>query len=378
MATPTPGEPFNEAAGEAVQTAVVVTRLLMVIADAVRRYQQRRQKRDEANLPSAEQAVGEVDEVVKRLLSSDVSAALTGEADWSQLAQQLVALRRAGVDLEQILPRVGEITVNVQVQFAANAHGAAADGQWERVVRETLPAGPAREAILSPPAWPEVVATMARLEERGINAREVLVAAHDEALGVGQAAAKSFGAVAEPATSRDAQLSYGPLTTGLDVPKDLDLGDRARALRQLAVSPAENERYTRWVREVMPERVREADLLISARQWPLVAARMATMESEGKPVRELLAQLSKDLSWEEGPRSQLGSRLLQAANEALRRPHGATAVPRATVNTSAARATSTTVGPKGRGTAKKAVPGQAGIAPQRRESMPTPRRARTR
>ncbi|MDX3867250.1 hypothetical protein [Streptomyces europaeiscabiei] len=377
MTTPTPeeraGEAFAESAAEAVQTAVMAARLVMAIADAARRHQQRKQKGKEDDLPAAEEAVTEVGKDVQRLLPSDVSTALMEEADWPQLAQQLLALRNAGVDLDQVLPRVGEIAVNVRDQVAAKA--SETTDQWVRTVRETLPAGPVREAILTSPAWPEMAATMARLEEKGVNVREVLATAHNEVLAVDQAVAKKLGAAAEPAMSRDAQLSYGPLTTGLDLPRDLDLSDRERAFNQLAISPQENQRFTRWVREALPGREREADLLVADRQWPLVARRMAQMETEGKPVREHLARLAKDTSWQEGPDAQLGTRLVQAASDALRRPAGDTlGESRVKVNTAAARATSPSVDPTK--AAKAAAPAEVGVAPHR-QPAPAPTRGKS-
>ncbi|OEJ20836.1 hypothetical protein AR457_41955 (plasmid) [Streptomyces agglomeratus] len=366
------GEAVVESAAEAVQTAVMAARLVMAVADAARRHQQRRQKGKEEDLPSGEEAVGEVSETVKRLLPSDISAALMQEADWPLLAQQLMALRQAGVDLDQVLPRVGEIAVNVRDQVAAKAQGADSD-QWVRVVRETLPAGPVREAILASPAWPEMAATMARLEEKGVNVREVLAAAHNEVLAVEQVVAIGLGGTAEPAMSRDAQLSYGPLTTGLDLPRDLDLSDRERVLKhQLAISPQENEKYIRWVREAMPGHEREADLLVASRQWPLVAGRMAQMEKERKPVREHLARLAKDTSWQEGS-GTLGSRLAQAAGDALHRPAGdAPAESRVKVNTAAARATS--LGPTK--AVKAAAPTEVGVAAHR-QLAPAPTRTKS-
>ncbi|MFE4539655.1 hypothetical protein ACFRKB_32095 [Streptomyces scopuliridis] len=377
MTTPTPeeraGEAFTESAAEAVQTAVMAARLVLAIADAARRHQQRKQKGKEDDLPTAEEAVNGVGKDVQRLLPSDVSTALMGEADWPQLAQQLLALRTAGVDLDQVLPRIGEIAVNVRDQVAAKASETATD-QWVRVVRESLPAGPVREAILTSPAWPEMAATMARLEEKGVNVREVLATAHNEALAVDQVAAKGLGAAAEPAMSRDAQLSYGPLTTGLDLPRDLDLSDRERAFNQLAISPQENQRYTRWVREAMPGHEREADLLVASRQWPLVACRMAQMETEGKPVREHLARLGKDTSWQEGS-GTLGTRLARAVGEALHHPAGdASAESRVRVNTAAARATSTSLDPTK--AAKATAPAEAGVAAHR-QSAPAPARSKS-
>lgn len=366
MTTPTPGErageAFTESAAEAMQTAVMAVRLVMAIADAARRHQQRKQKGKEDDLPPAEEAVNEIGKDVERLLPSDFSVALMGEADWPQLAQQLLALRKAGVDLNQVLPRVGEIAVNVRDQVAA-AEGAVTD-QWVRAVREALPAGPVREAILTSPVWPEMAETMAQLEERGVDVREVLAAAYNEVLAVDQAVAKGLGA-AEPVMSRDARLSYGPLTIGLDIPKDLDLDNRKRALHdQLAIGTAENEGYVRMVREALPGHESEADLLIASRQWPLIAARMAHMESEGKPVQEHLKRLLTDTSWAAGPAQQLGSRLVQAAADALRRPVGP-GQPVKAVSTTAARSTSTTVGPTRPQAAKGAAPAEPAVVAHR-------------
>ncbi|QIY73724.1 hypothetical protein HEP84_35830 [Streptomyces sp. RLB1-33] len=374
MATPTPGEPFSEAAGEAVQAAVMSTRLVLAIADAVRRHQQKKTKGSEEGLPPADGTVTDAAEGIKNLLPPDISAALMQEADWPQMAQQLMALRRAGVDLETFLPRVGEIAVTVQEQVAANTARVAREGtgQWERMLRETLPAGPVREAIVSSPAWPDIAATMDRLDERGVDVRQILASAHDEGLGVDQAVASVLAAGSAPATSRDATLSYGPLTTGLDIPPDLDLGNREKALQQLALAPAENERYARLVREAMPGREREADLMVAAKQWPLIAARMAKMESQNKPVKKHLARLLDDTTWEEGPGPQLGSRLVQAANEVLRRPLGDTSdASRVKVNTTAARAHSTSLEPTKVQAAKNAAPAEAGVAAHRQTGPAT-------
>ncbi|MDG9728436.1 hypothetical protein [Streptomyces sp. DH41] len=376
---PTPeeraGEAYAEAAAEAVQTSVMAFRLVMAIADAVRRQQQKRAGKED-ELPDAEKAAAEASEEVKKFLPEDISTALLEGADWPQLAQQLMALKAAGVDLEAMLPRVGEITVTVRDQVAANAEKVKRAGteEWAKALRETLPAGPVREAILSSPAWPEMARTMATLNERGVDVRAILASAYEEGVGVDQAVGKVLAAAEVPTTSRDATLSYGPLTVGLDIPKDLDLGDRERALRQLAIE-SENPKFVRMVREAMPGAEREADLLVSARHWPLVAARMADMESKGQPVAEHLAQLSKDPSWQEGPQSQMGRRLVQAAVDALRKPVGAPAGPGPRVSTAAARSTSPSVGPTK--AAKGAAPTTPGVAAHR-EAGPAPKSGKTR
>jgi hypothetical protein len=361
-----PGEAFTEAVAEAVQTSVMAFRLVMAIVDAVRRRQQKRAGKED-ELPDAEKSATQASEEVRKFLPDDIAAALLEGADWPQLAQQLMALKRAGVDLQTMLPRVGEITVTVRDQVVANAEKVRREGteEWAKALRETLPAGPVREAILSSPAWPEMARTMARLNERGVDVRAILASAHEEGVGVDQTVAQVLARVEAPALSRDATLSYGPLTVGLDIPKNLDLGDRERALRQLSIAPSENQRFVRMVREAMPGAEREADLLVAARQWPLLAARMADMESKGRPVAEHLAGLSKDTSWQEGPRSQMGRRLVQAANDALRKPVGTTPTgPGSRVSTAAARSTSPSVGPA-RASGKGAAPATPGVAAHR-------------
>ncbi len=68
------------------------------------------------------------------------------------------------------------------------------------------------------------------------------------------------------APSTDAKRAWGPLTEGLTVSRDLGLGDRPRALKQLRAQPAVHSRMVLMVGEVLPER--EAGLLIGSCHWP--------------------------------------------------------------------------------------------------------------
>ncbi|MFC9803356.1 MULTISPECIES: hypothetical protein [Streptomyces] len=368
MTTPVPeeraAEAVTESAQEAVQTAVMAARLIMAIADAARRHQQRKHKGEEEELPSAEKAVQEVGGDVERLLPTDISAALMGEADWPQLAQQLLALREAGVDLEQVLPRIGEVAVNVRDQVAAKASEAATD-EWVRAVRETLPAGSLREGILNSPTWPEIAATMARLDAKGVNVREVLATAYDTVQGVDQTVNKTVGAPAARMT-KDAQLLYGPLSVGLDLPADFDPSNREQALIQLGISQGEHEKYARLVREAIPGHGQEADRLLASPRWPFVLARMAQTDNDGTSVAARLAGLAKDTSWTEGPSSQVTARLALAATDALRGPGhvGPGRETRVRVDATAARSASPSVGPT-RAPAKAAAPTSQGVAAHR-------------
>lgn len=342
MTMPYPGEPFADAVGEAVQTSTMAVRLVLAIADVTRRAAQRRSGR-ELPLPSPDQAVPEAAGDLKALVPPDVAFALMSDAQWPVMAQQLVALRRAGVDLDQFLPRVGEIALSVRDAVAASAARIATEGseEWARLLRETMPAGPVREAILSSPAWPEIAVTMRTLHDRGVDVRRLLTAAHAEGLGVDQAVDRVLKSTAP---NRDTVRSYGPLTVGLDLPHDLDLADRPRALAQLGVTTTENARYVRWLHEALPGREREAALLVNSRQWPLLAARMARMQDAGTSVPDHLSHLMRNRGWEAGPTSQLTSRLIQATTEALHRP-SRDELAAAPVVTAAASAKSATASP---------------------------------
>ncbi|MBC2869857.1 hypothetical protein [Streptomyces mexicanus] len=381
MATPMPerGEPYADAAAEAVQTSVMAVRLVLAVADAVRRHQQRRNGKGEEELPPVEQSGSVAADSVTKLLPADISAALMQNAEWPQMAQQLVGLQRAGVDLGDFLPRLSEIAVSVRDAAMANAERVDREGtgEWERTLREMLPAGPVREAIVSSPTWPDIAAKMAEIDQRGVDVRKILASAHDEGVGVDQAIARVLAANPTPALSRDAKRTSGPLTIGLDVPSDLDLSDRERALNQLAIVE-DNARYVRWVREAMPGYETAADALVIHEYWPLIAARMAKMETQGKPVREHLARLLQNTSWEDGPVSQLGARLVEAASETLQRPLGEGSASRAKVNTAAARAQSVTLDPTKRQGAKAAADAETvGIA-HRQQSGPAPSRGKSR
>lgn len=351
MATAMPDElgadAFAAAAGEAVQTSVMTFRLVMAIADAMRRQQQKRVGRG-VEIPGAEKAEVEAREEAEKFLPPAIATALVKGADWPQLAQQLMALRDAGLDLEAVLPRVGKITMAVRDAVAANAERPARESTdpWAAMLRKTMPAGPVREAILASPTWLEMTAMMANLDEHGVDVRAILYSAYEEGMGVTPAVGGVLAAVSMPTPSRDAMLSYGPLTIGLDVPPNLELGNRAYALHhQLAITPSENQRYVRMVRQAMPGLGREADLLVAHKHWPLLAARIERLERDGQPVEAHLARLGKDTSWMEGSPSRVGERLVKSVSDALVRRLGPATTSRVSVNTTAARATSKRLGP---------------------------------
>ncbi|MFD5065968.1 hypothetical protein ACFWNO_47870, partial [Streptomyces sp. NPDC058394] len=123
--------------------------------------------------------------------------------------------------------------------------------------------------------------------------------------------------------SADAKRVRGPLTEGLTVPRDLDLGNRPRALKQLKVQPAAHSRMVAMIKQVLPER--EAGLLIGSRPWPLLAARMQQLgERHGTDtVAQHLNRLTTGTAWQEVTGSALVGRLVDATLTSLTTPPGA-------------------------------------------------------
>ncbi|MFE3384820.1 hypothetical protein [Streptomyces anulatus] len=404
MTTPAPaqlpGEPFSEALSEAAQAAGMSVRLILTIADAVRRASQKHHHGEEQDLPEDLGQVAEswwsADELGKHLPASLLDHLTAGE-DWPVMARQLMSLSRAGVDLTTFLPNLGTMASGVEHAVARNIARIQAEGtdRWADLLRTTIPEGLVRDAILASPAWPDIAAHMGRLHDQGIDVARILTDAHAASLGVDQAIAAAVAPAsaapapapgpaaaappappappapaapaptppaptppaptpaapapasapataptpapapaattpqpaapapatapappvrtpapapapipavappapgtaqkpdpwAAPAVSTDAKHVWGPLTEGLNIPRDLDLGDRARALHQLRITDAAHTHMVTQVHQHLPER--EAALLVRSRLWPLIAARMRTLDADhGIPLGPHLA-----------------------------------------------------------------------------------------
>ncbi|MGW2681100.1 hypothetical protein [Streptomyces sp. NPDC001436] len=425
MTYPPQPEPFAEALAEAAQSAAMAYRLVMAIADAVRRATQKRLtgKEEELSEDAATMAPGWSADQLRGVLGEDVLDELMQGADWPQLARQLVGLQQAGVDLGTFLPQMGRMTAGVHQAVAANTARTKAEGtdRWADLLKATMPGGLVRDAILASPAWPDIAAAMGRLDARGVDVARILIDAHAAGAGVDQAvaavttaaatapvpasaapapaaasapapaapgatappardkpasrtggsgdpwapaagrlpepaapargpapapAAAPVGEAADPAppASMDAKRSWGPLTEGLNVPRDLDLGDRAKALEQLGVNRLAHAAIVGTVKDVLPET--QAGLLVASRQWPLLAARMDQIRDQGGMglLAAHLARLTADTTWKDGPPSTTAGRLVDAALRSLATPPAVPATPasQAGISPAAARSRSTT------------------------------------
>ncbi|MFJ3608790.1 hypothetical protein ACIPVA_39110, partial [Streptomyces anulatus] len=178
MTTPAPaqlpGEPFSEALSEAAQAAAMSVRLILTIADAVRRASQKHHHGEEQELSEDFGQVAEswwsADEFGKHLPASLLDHLTAGE-DWPVMARQLMSLSRAGVDLATFLPNLGTMASGVERAVAKNIARIQAEGtdRWAGLLRTTIPEGLVRDAILASPAWPDIAAHMGRLHDQGVD-----------------------------------------------------------------------------------------------------------------------------------------------------------------------------------------------------------------
>ncbi|MEV6437484.1 hypothetical protein [Streptomyces anulatus] len=178
------------------------------------------------------------------------------------------------------------------------------------------------------------------------------------------------GPWAVPAVSADGKRSWGPLTENLSIPRDLGLRDRSRALQQLRISEAAHTYFVAQLREYLPER--EATVLVSFCQWPLLASRMRSMDGvRGIPLAPRLGPCAA--AWRHGPPSETAARLLLATHHALTAPLDQ---PLPAGPATAARSRSTTAVPDA-AAPKQTVPEPAALA-HRQQTAPAPWQGRGR
>ncbi|WP_234466894.1 hypothetical protein [Streptomyces sp. MBT60] len=434
------GEPFSEALSEAAQAAAMSVRLILTIADAVRRAAQKHHHGQEKELgPDAEELAGGWSaEQLRTVLPEGVLNGLMAGADWPLMARHLTSLQQAGVDLTTFLPNLGRMATAVEQAVARSTARIQEEGtdRWADLLRATLPEGLVRNAILASPAWPDLASRMGRLHEQGVDVARILTDAHAAGLGVDQAVAAATARTSPraqapaappapmttpapapaaavrtapaPATaptaartaavrptpapeakpdpwatrpvrpvSTDARRAWGPLTEGLRIPRDLDLADRARALDQLGISTGAHRLLVSRVNEALPER--DAALLVSSRPWPLLAHRMHTMAQAGEPLTAHLARLAPDTAaWRTGPPADTAKRLLLAAHGALTTPLDAPLPTGLRVSASAARSRSTTGPDTAAAPAGRPAPAEPAAPAHHRRTAPAPRRGRGR
>ncbi|MFI1653264.1 hypothetical protein ACH4XT_40975 [Streptomyces avidinii] len=324
-----------------------------------------------------------------------VRDAMLSSPAWPDIAAAMGQLDARGIDVARFLLDAHAAGAGVDQAVAAVINAAAAQAP---APAPAAPATPAPTAAPAPaPAAPGAVAQPARdvLASRMGSSGDPWgappaghVPAPAPAPGTAPAPAPTPAPAAAPVreaadpwappASTDAKRSWGPLTEGLNVPRDLDLGDRAKALEQLDVNPLAHATIVGIVKDVLPET--QVGLLVGSRQWPFLAARMNQIRDQGGPalLGAHLARLKADTSWKDGPASTTVGRLVDATLYSLTTPPSAPAAPasRGRVSPTAARSRSTT-------TPAAAAPGQqapteAAIPAHRQQAAPARGAGRTR
>ncbi|MFF1779983.1 hypothetical protein [Streptomyces virginiae] len=311
-----------------------------------------------------------------------VRDAILASPAWPDIAAAMGRLDAAGIDVARILTDAHRAGAGVD-QAVAAVTAAAADTPTSTTAPASAPAAPTAAPAAAAPAPAPAPAAGARVPAddpwapptRPIPARAPAAPAPARGAAVGAARdvlAERMGAAGDPwaaparpipapapaptpapapagapvpapvPASADAKRVWGPLTEGLTVPRDLDLGNRPRALKQLKVQPAAHSRMVAMIKLALPER--EAGLLIGSRPWPLLAARMQQLgEHHGTDtVAQHLNRLTTGTSWQEATGSALVGCLVDATLMSLTTPPGAPAPARPRVSAAAARSRSTT------------------------------------
>ncbi|MGW5852388.1 hypothetical protein ACWFQ8_31365 [Streptomyces sp. NPDC055254] len=314
-----------------------------------------------------------------------VRDAILASPAWPDIAAAMGQLDAKGIDVARILLDAHAAGAGVDQAVAAVTTAAAAQAP---APAPATPAPTAAPAAVAPPARDELASRMGSSGDPWGAPPAGRVPAPAPAPGTAPAPAPTPAPAAAPVreavnqwappASTDAKRSWGPLTEGLAVPRDLDLGDRTKALEQLGVNRLAHAVIVGVVKDVLPET--QAGLLVGSRQWPRLAHRMDQIRDQGGTglLAAHLARLQADTTWKDGPSSTTVGRLVDATLHSLTTPPSAPAAPasRVRVSPTAARSRSTT-------TPAAAAPGQqapteAAVPAHRQQTAPARGAGRTR
>ncbi|MGW6878524.1 hypothetical protein [Streptomyces xanthophaeus] len=319
-----------------------------------------------------------------------VRDAILASPAWPDIAAAMGQLDDKGIDVARILLDAHAAGAGVDQAVAAVTTAAAAKAPAPAPATPAPTAAPApapaAPGAAAPPARDELASRMGSSGDPWGAPPAGRVPAPAPAPGTAPAPAPAPAAAPvreaadpwAPPASTDAKRSWGPLTEGLAVPRDLDLGDRTKALEQLGVNRLAHAAIVGVVKDVLPET--QAGLLVGSRQWPLLAHRMDQIRDQGGTglLAAHLARLQADTTWKDGPSSPTVGRLVDATLHSLTTPPSTPAAPasRVRVSPAAARSRSTT-------TPAAAAPGQqapteAAVPAHRQQTAPARGAGRTR
>ncbi|MFJ1869463.1 hypothetical protein ACIOD1_33245 [Streptomyces sp. NPDC088097] len=282
-----------------------------------------------------------------------VRDAILASPAWPDIAAAMGQLDARGIDVARILLDAHAAGAGVDQAVAAVTTAAAAKAPAPAPAPTATPA-PAAPGAVAPLSRDGLASRRGGVDDPWAAPAAGRVPAPAPASAPGTEPAPTPAAAAAPVregvdpwvppASLDARRSWGPLTEGLSVPRDLDLGGRPKALEQLGVNRLAHAAIVGVVKDVLPET--EAGRLVGSRPWPLLAARMDRIRDQGGTglLAAHLARLGTDTSWKDGRSSTMVGRLVDATLHSLTTPPSAPAAPasRDRVSPTAARSCSTT------------------------------------
>ncbi|MER6845816.1 hypothetical protein [Streptomyces platensis] len=329
--------PFEVAAGQAAQSAVMSVRLLISIATALRANVEREAAAADPDLaekvarlrqmerePDAQTINERYAAMVRETFRPELAEGLLAAEQWPQMAAELHQLERAGVDVRVFLGDASQVAERVMQSVAPTTAQ-----RWERTVRSHLPQETA-DALMSAEQWPQIAQQMEQMQAAGVDVPLVLgdMARNGNTLQDAmrsawqQQAERARKLEAEAAPARSSQPA--PVNARSTTPEPrkgrrnpLGADGRASTFQELGITRSDQQRLARMAAEAIPDR-HVAGVLVVSRQWPGIAAQMRDLEAKNIAPAPRLARIGEEL----GRQAAQGKRvsIAAAASAALRRP----------------------------------------------------------
>ncbi|MFF4291009.1 hypothetical protein ACFY0R_37800 [Streptomyces sp. NPDC001633] len=328
--------PFEVAAGQAAQSAVMSVRLLISIATALRTNVEREATAADPSLaekvdrlrqmepePDAQELSERYGAMVRESFSPQLAEALVTAEQWPQMAAELHQLERAGIDVRSFLGDASQAAERVMRAIAPTTAE-----RWERTVRSHLPDATA-EALVSSEQWPQIAEQMQQMQTAGVDVSGVLqdVARNGSALQDAMSAAwqqqasrvRQLEAEAAPARPRQAAPTNARRTTpqGRKNRDPLAPDGRAVSFAEMGISRTEQQRYARLAAESIAD-PHVAGVLVVSGQWPSIAAQMRDLEAKKIEPGPRLARIGDHLARQAAANGRVD--VVAAASAALSRP----------------------------------------------------------
>lgn len=320
--------PVEEAGRQAMQSAAMSVRLLVSIAMAVSERSAREnpdraaqvQRLRQLDLPPEKATERYVSMVREEFNNPALRDALLGSEKWPQITEDLRALESAGIDVRPFLRDANSIAERVAKNLAPQSGP-------EQLVREHL-GDRLADTLTTSERWPQIADEMRQMQSAGVDMPQMLAAAAEPGAKIEASMAAAWKTEADRATRLEKETATvrrtapprGEPQQRSDLggrAKDRGLTDRKAALKDVNLSPQENQKYVRLAGDAIEDR-HHASVLVASRHWPQVAASMRDLEQRNIDPAPRLARLPEMLTQQvaTGRRPNVAN----AAEDALRQP----------------------------------------------------------